>query len=148
MARGLVWSPEAIEDIESIASYIERDSAWYAKAVASKIVETAETIPGFPELGRIVPEIGDPQSASGLPTAIASSAALSESEFWLRRLSTGAACCSRLSREWKARRNPNRSCFESVHVQGARTASGDVPGLRELGFRAKAIGTNGILSKS
>jgi toxin ParE1/3/4 len=60
MARGLVWSPEAIEDTESIASYIERDSAWYAKAVASKIVEIAESIPGFPELGRIVPEIGDP----------------------------------------------------------------------------------------
>ncbi len=45
MARGLGWSPEAIEDIEAIASYIERDSPWYAKAVASKIVETAETIP-------------------------------------------------------------------------------------------------------
>ena len=60
MARGLVWSPEAVEDIESIASYIERDSPWYAKAVASKIVETAETIPEFPELGRIVPEVGDP----------------------------------------------------------------------------------------
>lgn len=60
MARGLVWSPEAIEDIESIASYIERDSAWYAKAVASKIVETAEMISGFPEMGRVVPEIGDP----------------------------------------------------------------------------------------
>lgn len=59
MARGLVWSPEAIEDIESIASYIERDSAWYAKAVASKIVDVAETIPQYPELGRIVPEIGD-----------------------------------------------------------------------------------------
>jgi len=59
MARGLVWSPEAIEDIESIASYIERDSVWYAKAVASKIVETAETIPDYPELGRIVPEIDD-----------------------------------------------------------------------------------------
>lgn len=59
MARDLVWSPEAVEDIESVASYIERDSAWYARAVASKIVETAETIPDFPELGRIVPEIGD-----------------------------------------------------------------------------------------
>ncbi len=59
MARGLVWSPEAIEDIESIASYIERDSAWYAKAVVSKIVETAETITQYPELGRVVPEIGD-----------------------------------------------------------------------------------------
>ena len=60
MARGVVWSPEAIEDIESIAAYIERDSPWYAKAVASKIVETAETIPDFPEIGRIVPEVGDP----------------------------------------------------------------------------------------
>ena len=60
MARGLAWSPEAVEDIESIAAYIERDSAWYAKAVASKIVETAEAIPEFPELGRIVPEFGDP----------------------------------------------------------------------------------------
>ena len=59
MARRLVWSPEAIEDIESIASHIERDSLWYAKAVASRIVETAETIPDFPEIGRAVPELGD-----------------------------------------------------------------------------------------
>ena len=57
MARSLVWSPETIEDIESIGSYIERDSLWYAKAVVSRLVETAETIPEFPELGRIVPEI-------------------------------------------------------------------------------------------
>lgn len=59
MARGLVWSPEAIEDIESIASYIERDSRWYARAVAARIVETAESIPDYPEMGRVVPEIGD-----------------------------------------------------------------------------------------
>ena len=59
MARVLVWSPEAIEDIDAIAAYIDRDSPWYAKAVASKIVETAESIPDYPELGRIVPEIDD-----------------------------------------------------------------------------------------
>ena len=59
MARRLVWSPEAIEDIESITSHIERDSLWYAKAVATKIVETAETILDYPEIGRIVPEIGN-----------------------------------------------------------------------------------------
>lgn len=59
MARGLAWSPEAIEDIEAIASYIERDSPWYAKAVASKIVETAECIPAYPEQGRVVPEVGN-----------------------------------------------------------------------------------------
>jgi toxin ParE1/3/4 len=59
MAYRLAWSPEAIEDIEAIASYIERDSPWYARAVVSKIVETAEAIPDHPELGRIVPEIDD-----------------------------------------------------------------------------------------
>lgn len=59
MARVLVWSPEAVEDIEAIARYIERDSPWYAKAVASKIIEISESIPEFPEMGRFVPEIGD-----------------------------------------------------------------------------------------
>ena len=59
MARRLAWSPEAIEDIEAIASYIERDSPWYARAVVSKIVETSEAIPVHPELGRIVLEIDD-----------------------------------------------------------------------------------------
>jgi toxin ParE1/3/4 len=57
MAR-LDWSPEAIEDIESIADYIGRDSTWYARAVATKIVETAESIPDHPHLGRVVPEVG------------------------------------------------------------------------------------------
>ena len=65
MALRVGWSPEAIEDIEAIASYIERDSPWYAKAVASKIVQTAETIPDFPEIGRIVPEIGNPSIREG-----------------------------------------------------------------------------------
>jgi len=59
MARALVWSPEAVEDIEAIAAYIERGSPWYARAVASKIVETAESIPEYPELGRMVAEIDD-----------------------------------------------------------------------------------------
>src|SRR5712691_3208068 len=80
MARGLGWSPEAIEDIEAIASYIERDSPWYAKAVASKIVETAETIPDFPEIGRIVPEIGNSLIRERY-TAIASFTASRQSGF-------------------------------------------------------------------
>ena len=58
MARLLVWSPEAVEDIESIASYIERDSPWYAKAVVSRIIATAEAIPEYPQIGKMVPEIG------------------------------------------------------------------------------------------
>ncbi len=57
MAR-LDWSPEAIEDIESIADYIARDSMWYARAVTTRLIEIAETIPDHPLLGRVVPEFG------------------------------------------------------------------------------------------
>ena len=38
------WSPEALEDLESIAEYISRDSEFYARAVVSKILETSQSI--------------------------------------------------------------------------------------------------------
>ena len=60
MARQLRWSPEAVEDVESIANYIERDSSYYAKAVVSRITALAETIHENPQLGRVVPEINHP----------------------------------------------------------------------------------------
>jgi plasmid stabilization system protein ParE len=39
MAFKLKWSEEALEDIESIATYIEKDSPFYAKSVVSKFFE-------------------------------------------------------------------------------------------------------------
>lgn len=59
MDRRVVWSPEAIEDVEAIAEYIGRDSAFYARAVATKILETARGVASFPWMGRVVPELGD-----------------------------------------------------------------------------------------
>lgn len=53
------WSPEASEDLKSIAEYIERDSEFYARAVVSKIITEARNIRDFPLIGRIVPETGD-----------------------------------------------------------------------------------------
>lgn len=55
--RELNWSSEALEDIEAIAVYIEKDSPVYAKSVVSKFFEKAEMLREFPESGRIVPEI-------------------------------------------------------------------------------------------
>jgi len=55
----VVWSPEATEDLESIAEYIAKDSEFYARAVVSKILEVSRNIMDFPLSGRIVPEIGD-----------------------------------------------------------------------------------------
>jgi len=52
------WSPEAIEDLESIAEYIARDSEYYARAVVTEILAVSRNIREFPSIGRIVPEIG------------------------------------------------------------------------------------------
>ncbi|RLA58499.1 MAG: type II toxin-antitoxin system RelE/ParE family toxin [Epsilonproteobacteria bacterium] len=59
MAFKLEWSEEALEDIESIATYIEKDSPTYAKSVVSKFFEKAEILQEFSELGRKVPELND-----------------------------------------------------------------------------------------
>jgi len=61
MDRKVAWSPEAIEDLEAIAEYIGRDSEFYARAVATKIIEMGRSIERFPRVGRIVPEPGDEQ---------------------------------------------------------------------------------------
>jgi addiction module RelE/StbE family toxin len=61
MAFSLEWSEEALEDIESIANYIEKDSLTYAKSVVSKFFEKAELLQEFSELGRKVPEMNNPQ---------------------------------------------------------------------------------------
>ncbi|WP_198263194.1 type II toxin-antitoxin system RelE/ParE family toxin [sulfur-oxidizing endosymbiont of Gigantopelta aegis] len=53
------WSPEAIEDLDSIAEYIARDSEFYAQAVVSKILSVSRKIPHQALIGRIVPEINN-----------------------------------------------------------------------------------------
>lgn len=53
------WSLPAKTDLKQIHDYIAMDSRYYAKKVAQTIVEKAEDLLSFPELDRIVPEIGD-----------------------------------------------------------------------------------------
>ena len=57
----IVWSEEALKDIEEIISFISKDSELYAVNFASKIISAVETLEVFPEIGRIVPEYGDPK---------------------------------------------------------------------------------------
>lgn len=59
MDYGLEWSPEAIEDTESIADFIAKDSIFYAKAVVGKIIKTTKLIAEQPFIGRMVPEYSD-----------------------------------------------------------------------------------------
>lgn len=57
MDHEVEWSPEAMEDLDSIAEYIARDSEFYARAVVTEILASARNIREYPMIGRIVPEI-------------------------------------------------------------------------------------------
>jgi len=54
------WSRPARMDLKQIHDYIAKDSRYYAKKVVQTIVEKTEELMVFPEIGRIVPEIDDP----------------------------------------------------------------------------------------
>jgi addiction module RelE/StbE family toxin len=58
MAYKVSWSPEAIEDLQSIADYIAKDSRNYAQSVVEKVFDISRGLALQPSIGRIVPEIG------------------------------------------------------------------------------------------
>ena len=53
----IVWTLQAVEDVEAIRDYIARDSPRYGKLVAERIVASVERLAEFPESGRVVPEL-------------------------------------------------------------------------------------------
>ncbi len=53
----VIWAPSALNDIESIAEYIERDSVDQAALFVTRIIEMTDRLAKFPESGRMIPEI-------------------------------------------------------------------------------------------
>ncbi len=60
MAQTLIWSQAALDDIDSVAEYISRDSLYHAQQVVERIVDLGESLPAQPRLGRVVPELNSP----------------------------------------------------------------------------------------
>ena len=56
----IVWTTTALRRIADIASEIARDDPDRARDVVSRIFDKVETLLEFPELGRLVPEVGKP----------------------------------------------------------------------------------------
>ena len=52
----VIWSPQAIEDVEAIARYIESDSPFQARRVAMLIMQEARRLQRHPRCGSIIPE--------------------------------------------------------------------------------------------
>jgi toxin ParE1/3/4 len=53
------WSAPARDDLRAIYDYIALDSKFYARNTVRNIVERAAKVSDTPEIGRIVPELGE-----------------------------------------------------------------------------------------
>ncbi len=56
----VIWSIPAKHDLKKIHDYIAEDSKYYALKVSQEFVVKSEALSNFPEMGRVVPEIGNP----------------------------------------------------------------------------------------
>jgi len=52
------WTEQALQDLQSIREFIERDSPRYGRLVAERLYEATSRLEAFPLSGRIVPELG------------------------------------------------------------------------------------------
>ncbi|MGL5083397.1 MAG: type II toxin-antitoxin system RelE/ParE family toxin [Microcoleaceae cyanobacterium] len=59
MGYQVVWSPQAIDDMDAIAAYIARDSVSYAAAVAQRVIEVTRDLADNPFTGEIAQEFGN-----------------------------------------------------------------------------------------
>lgn len=60
MARKVVWSDSAWQDLEQLVELISKDSAIYASAFAREVRDAARSLDRFSERGRVVPEYANP----------------------------------------------------------------------------------------
>ena len=56
MASKIVWTENALNDLEGITRFISQDSVHYARTMLQRIAEATDKLVEFPESGRIVLE--------------------------------------------------------------------------------------------
>ena len=53
------WTPQAADDLDSIAEFISQDSPQYSSLFVIDVLYAVERLNQFPKSGRIVPEMND-----------------------------------------------------------------------------------------
>ena len=54
----VLWMPSAVADLQDIQEYISKDSVFYANKFVDDAFAATEMLEIFPEIGRVVPELG------------------------------------------------------------------------------------------
>jgi addiction module RelE/StbE family toxin len=55
----VIWSPSSLDDIDSIAEYISKDSVYHASLFIDRLFEATDQLKLHPLSGRLIPEIGN-----------------------------------------------------------------------------------------
>ena len=53
----VIWTIKAVEQVEQIGSYIEKDSSFQARRVVQLIIQEARRLREHPRIGKMIPEV-------------------------------------------------------------------------------------------
>jgi plasmid stabilization system protein ParE len=53
----VIWTIKAIEQVEQIGSFIERDSPFQARRVVQLIIKETRKLKEHPRIGKMIPEV-------------------------------------------------------------------------------------------
>ena len=60
MGCKVIVTPQSLDDLEEIVTFIAKDNPGRARTFGNELIDRALAVAAFPELGRVVPEIGEP----------------------------------------------------------------------------------------
>ena len=86
----IIWAPSALKDIESIARFIERDSVDQSSLFVTRIIEMTDRLDGFPQSGRVIPEINDDHCREIIYGAYRIMYRITKDEIWITGVIHGA----------------------------------------------------------
>jgi plasmid stabilization system protein ParE len=53
----VIWSPSSLDDIDTIAKFISKDSVYHASLFIDRLFEVTDRLKEHPLSGRVIPEI-------------------------------------------------------------------------------------------
>ncbi len=60
MGCKVILTPQSLDDLENIVTFIARDNPGRARTFGNELIDRALATAAFPQLGLVVPEIGEP----------------------------------------------------------------------------------------
>lgn len=86
----VIWAPSALDDIDSIAEYIARDSTYRAFLFIERLFESTDRLQEYPLSGRVIPEINNPSCREIIYGAYRIMYRIENDEIWITGVVHGA----------------------------------------------------------